>query len=37
MLNAAGELITPEGTPLLDANGKLTIEPNWTMPVGSKS
>ena len=37
MLNAAGELITPEGTPLFDPNGKLTIQPNWTMPVGSKS
>lgn len=37
MLNAAGELITPEGTPLFDASGKLTIQPNWTTPVGSKS
>jgi len=37
MLNAAGELITPEGTPLFDPSGKLTIQPNWTMPVGSKS
>jgi len=37
MLNAAGELITPEGTPLFDASGKLTIQPNWTTPVGAKS
>lgn len=37
MLNAAGELITPEGTPLFDPAGKLTIQPNWTTPVGSKS
>jgi len=37
MLNAAGELITPEGTPLFDTTGKLTIQPNWTMPVGSNS
>jgi mono/diheme cytochrome c family protein len=37
MLNEAGELITPEGTPLFDTTGKLTIQPNWTMPVGSNS
>lgn len=37
MLNAAGELITPEGTPLFDSSGKLTIQPNWTTPVGSQS
>ncbi len=34
MLNASGELITPEGEPLFDADNKLTIEPNWTDPVG---
>ncbi len=35
MLNAAGELITPDGEPLFAPDGKLTIEPNWTMPTGS--
>jgi hypothetical protein len=35
MLNDAGELITPEGKPLFDSAGKLTIQPNWTMPTGS--
>ncbi|MEX1217663.1 MAG: c-type cytochrome [Acidimicrobiales bacterium] len=35
MLNAAGELVAPEGTPLFDPAGKLTIQPNWTTPVGS--
>ena len=34
MLNAAGELITPEGEPLFDADNTLTIQPNWTEPVG---
>lgn len=36
MLNAAGELIAPDGTALFDSAGKLTIQPNWTTPVGSK-
>jgi len=37
MLDAAGELITPEGKLLFDPAGKLTIQPNWTTPSGSKS
>ena len=37
MLDAAGELITPDGKLLFDPTGKLTIQPNWTTPVGSKS
>ncbi len=36
MLSPAGELITPEGAPLFDAEGKLTIAPDWLMPTGSK-
>ena len=35
MLNAAGELITPDGELLFDPSGKLTIKPNWTTPTGS--
>lgn len=35
MLNAVGELITPDGALLLDPAGKLTIQPNWTTPTGS--
>ena len=34
MLDASGNLITPEGEPLFDADNKLTIQPNWTEPVG---
>ena len=35
LLDAEGLLITPEGEPLFDENGKLTVQPNWAMPVGS--
>ena len=34
MLDASGNLITPAGDPLFDADNKLTIQPNWTDPVG---
>jgi mono/diheme cytochrome c family protein len=34
MLDTAGKLITPDGQPLFDADNKLTIQPNWTAPVG---
>ncbi len=34
MLDTAGNLITPAGDPLFDDAGTLTIEPNWTSPVG---
>lgn len=34
-LDAQGQLVTPEGKALFDADGKLTVQPNWTMPVGS--
>ena len=35
MLNAAGQLITPEGQPLFGPDEKLTIQPNWSKPTGS--
>jgi mono/diheme cytochrome c family protein len=34
MLEATGNLITSDGKPLFDPDGKLTVEPNWTDPVG---
>lgn len=37
MLDSAGNLLTPDGEPLFDSDGKLTIQPNWTDPVGGVS
>lgn len=35
MLSATGELLTPDGKPLFNSDGSLSIQPNWTTPVGS--
>ncbi len=36
MLDSSGQLVTPDGAPLFDADLKLTIQPNWTNPVGGE-
>ncbi len=36
MLDSSGKLVTPDGEPLFDADLKLTIQPNWTNPVGGR-
>lgn len=34
MLDATGTLVTPDGRPLFDADGHLSVDPDWSDPIG---
>ena len=36
MVDSTGNLVTPAGTPLFNPDGSLTLQPNWTDPVGGQ-